>query len=66
MEEKEGSLPSITLQGKGGSQNLELFESQEQMFAAIRDPRYKKDPAYQATVTKRIRASREAGINLGI
>ena len=66
MEENEGSLPEVTLQGSGGSQNIELFESQQQMFEAIRDPRYKKDPAYQAKVTKRIRASREAGIDLGI
>ena len=66
MEEKEGSLPDITLQGNGKSGSIELFESQEQMFEAIRDPRYKKDPAYQAKVTKRIRASREAGIDLGI
>lgn len=66
MEEKEGTPPEITLQGNGGSQNIELFESQQQMFEAIRDPRYKNDPAYQAKVTKRIRASREAGIDLGI
>ena len=66
MEEKEGTPPELTLQGNGGSQNIELFESQQQMFEAIRDPRYKTDPAYQAKVTKRIRASREAGIDLGI
>ena len=66
METKEGVLPEITLQGAGQGKGVELFESQEQMFAAVRDPRYLKDEAYQAKVTARIRASREAGIDLGL
>lgn len=36
------------------------------MFEAIKDPKYNKDKAYRADVQKRIAASREAGIDLGI
>lgn len=66
MEEKEGVLPSVRVKGTGQAITAEVFESQQEMFAAMRDPRYSKDPAYQAKVTAKIRASREAGINLGI
>ena len=66
MEEKEGKVPETTLNGDGGKPTVELFESQAQMFEAIRDPRYKVDEAYRAKVMKKIQASREAGIDLGI
>ena len=65
MEEKEGVLPKYTAQGSG-KEAIELFESQAQMLTAIKDPRYKTDTAYQNMVTAKIKASREAGINLGI
>lgn len=65
MDEKEGVLPTLTT-GQGKAAPTELFESQQEMFAAIRDERYNKDEAYTAKVTARIRASREAGKNLGI
>lgn len=65
MENKEGVLPTF-IQGGGQKSTEEIFESQEQMFEAIRDKRYLTDPAYQNKVTNKIRASRKAGINLGI
>lgn len=66
MEEKEGKVPETTLNGDGGKATIEIFESQAQMFEAIRDPKYKVDEAYRAKVMKKIQASREAGIDLGI
>ncbi len=66
MEEKEGKVPENQITGEGGKPPVELFESQAQMFEAIKDPRYKKDEAYRAKVMKKIQASREAGIDLGI
>lgn len=65
MENKEGVLPSF-VQGGGQNPSDDIFESQAQMFEAIRDKRYLSDPAYQEKVTKKIQASRKAGINLGI
>lgn len=66
MEEKEGIEPKITLQGTGGEIRVNVFESKEDMYKAIRDPRYNTDPVYQAKITAKIKASREAGIDLGI
>lgn len=65
MEQNEGVLPTY-IQGSGQEIKSDIFESQAQMFEAIRDKRYKTDPAYQEAVTKRIEASRKAGIDLGI
>ena len=64
MDEKEGVLPKYVT----GTAHTEadIFESQAQMFEAIRDKRYNTDPAYREKVTAKIRASRKAGINLGI
>lgn len=66
MEEKEGKVPETQLNGEGGKPAVEIYESQAQMFEAIRDPKYKTDEAYRAKVMKKIQASREAGIDLGI
>lgn len=66
MEEKEGKMPENTLNGEGGKPSVEMFESQAQMFEAIRDPKYKTDEVYRAKVMKKIQASRDAGIDLGI
>lgn len=66
MEEKEGVLPKTIIQGSANPPAEDLFESREQMYAAIRDERYRKDPAYVAKVTRKIKASREAGVDLGI
>lgn len=66
MDKKEGKLPQTIMQGNNATAAQDIFESREQMYAAIRDERYGKDPAYVAKVTQKIRASREAGIDLGI
>lgn len=65
MDEKEGITPEYT-KGDGGTASVALFQSQAQMMEAIRDPRHAKDPAYRAEVAKKVAASREAGIDLGI
>lgn len=66
MEEKEGVMPEY--QKGEGSQTpaVEGFRSQAEMFEAIKDPKYNKDEAYRRDVLKKITASREAGIDLGI
>ena len=66
MINAEGKLPETVLQGTGKASVGDVFESREQMYAAVRDARYMKDEAYQEAVTRKIRASREAGIDLGI
>lgn len=65
MDEKEGKLPQYT-QGSATPPAQDLFESQAQMIEAVRDPRYARDPAYRDKVAKKIRASREAGMDLRI
>lgn len=65
MEEKEGKLPEYT-KGEGGKGNKDIYHSQAEMFEAIKDPKYKKDEFYRANVQKKITASREAGVDLGI
>ncbi|MCD7779675.1 MAG: hypothetical protein LUH05_03260 [Candidatus Gastranaerophilales bacterium] len=65
MEEKEGVAPKL-LEGGSKADTSGIFESQVQMFEAIRDKRYNTDPAYTAKVTAKIRASRAAKIDLGI
>lgn len=65
MEEKEGKTPDYQ-KGTGDKPTLNGFRSQAEMFEAIKDPKYNKDEAYRADVQKRIAASREAGIDLGI
>ena len=65
MEEKEGKTPEYQ-KGTGDKTAINGFRSQAEMFAAIKDPKYNKDEAYRADVQKKIAASREAGIDLGI
>jgi hypothetical protein len=65
MEDKEGKTPDYTKGTMGGSAE-DVYESQAQMFEAIRNPKYRTDEAYRAKVMKKIQASREAGKNLGI
>lgn len=60
MEDKEGVTPNY-IKGGSGSVAQDIFESQEQMYEAIRDPKYKKDPAYRAKVGKQVEASIAAG-----
>jgi len=65
MDEKEGVTPEYT-KGDGGKTAAVVFESKAQMIEAIKDPKYKKDEAYRLQVMKKVAASREAGIDLGI
>lgn len=65
MEEKEGKTPNYQ-KGTGDKPTINGFRSQAEMFEAIKDPKYNKDEAYRADVQKKIAASREAGIDLGI
>ena len=65
MEEKEGIIPSYT-KGESGKAQTEIYRSQAEMFEAISNPKYRKDEAYRLDVQKKITASREAGVDLGI
>lgn len=65
MEQQEGKTPDYQ-KGTGDKTTTAGFRSQAEMFEAIKDPRYNKDEAYRSDVQKKIAASREAGINLGI
>lgn len=65
MEEKEGITPEYT-KGDGGKATTAIFESKAQMIEAIKDPKYKTDEAYRLQIMKKVSASREAGIDLGI
>lgn len=66
MEEKEGKTPEYTKGDTASSTATDIFHSQVEMFEAISDPQYKKNPAYRLKVQQKITASREAGIDLGI
>lgn len=52
-EAQFGSEPQL-LNGKQGSAQEGVFASREQATAAIKDPRYKSDPAYRRSVEQRI------------
>jgi len=65
MEEKEGKNPEYQ-KGSGDKPSVEMFNSQAEMFEAIKDPKYKKDEYYRSLIQKKIAASREAGVDLGI
>ena len=65
MDKAEGKTPTFVTGGQGGAVT-ETFASQAEMFAAMRDKRYKTDPAYKEKVVQKISNSRAAGINLGI
>ena len=65
MEDKEGITPDYT-KGDGSKPAVEVYRSQAEMFEAISNPKYQKDEAYREDVKKKIAASREAGIDLGI
>lgn len=65
MEDKEGITPDYT-KGDGSKPAVDVYRSQAEMFEAISNPKYQKDEAYRLDVQKKIAASREAGIDLGI
>jgi hypothetical protein len=51
-----GGDPKLTF-GKGRPGTVKAFRSTEEVVAAMRDPRYKNDPAYRADVAARIAAA---------
>jgi hypothetical protein len=54
-EKATGLAPSRVLTGNtGGSADTTKFKSVAEMTAAMRDPRYKTDPAYRAMVAARL------------
>ncbi len=65
MEEKEGITPNYT-NGEAGKIVKDIFRSQAEMFEAISNPKYRVDEAYRADVQRKVTASREAGVDLGI
>ena len=65
MEDKEGKTPEYQ-KGNGDKPSVDMFNSQAEMFEAIKNPKYKKDDYYRSLVQKKIAASREAGVDLGI
>lgn len=65
MEDKEGVTPEYT-KGEGSKASKDIYRSQAEMFEDIMNPKYKKDEAYRKDVQKKITASREAGVDLGI
>lgn len=65
MEEIEGVIPNYS-KGESGVPAKDIFRSQAEMFEAINNPKYRKDEAYRLDVQRKVTASREAGIDLGI
>ena len=53
MEDKEGKTPDYQ-KGSGDKPSVEMFNSQAEMFEAIKDPKYKKDEHYRSIVQKKI------------
>ena len=65
MEEKEGKNPDYQ-KGTGDGVKITGYRSEAERFEGIEDPKYNDEPAYRDDVTRKIAASREAGIDLGI
>lgn len=65
MEAKEGKMPEYS-KGEGSKPSQDIFHSQAEMFEAVKDPKYTKDEYYRQQVMKKVAASREAGIELGL
>jgi hypothetical protein len=53
---KAFGTPPKLVNGDGAAVNAEAFQSRAEVTAAMRDPRYKADAAYRATVERRIGA----------
>ena len=62
MNDSEGYIPQMQLQGGAGEIRGNYFESMAEVEEAINDPRYSKDPVYRAKVAQKLTASREAGV----
>lgn len=61
MNDKEGILPQ-PIQGNGGEDLGNYFQSMAEVEEAINDPKYVKDEVYRQKVAQKITASREAGV----
>lgn len=55
-EAENGNEPSL-LNGETGGNSAEVYRSTAELTAAMRDPRYKKDPAYRADVERKLSKS---------
>lgn len=53
----EGQAPSRTIHGASRGPSVAPFRSMQEAVAAVKDPRYAKDPAYRADVQARYAAS---------
>lgn len=62
MNDSEGYVPQVQLQGGAGERGGDYFESMHEVEEAINDPRYSSDPVYRAKVARKLTASREAGV----
>ncbi|SCW77078.1 Phage T7 capsid assembly protein [Rhizobium mongolense subsp. loessense] len=56
FEKENGAEPQL-LNGETGGNSAEVFRSTAELTAAMRDPRYKKDPAYRADVERKLSKS---------
>lgn len=56
FEQENGAEPNL-LTGETGGSSTEVFRSTAELTAAMRDPRYKKDPAYRAEVQQKLSKS---------
>lgn len=54
---KRGTPPKGLLNGNQSASGVEPFKSQQEVTAAMRNPKYKTDPAYRAQVTARLAES---------
>jgi hypothetical protein len=54
---KRGTPPANLMHGRSASPGVEPFKSQVEVTEAMRSQRYKKDPAFRAEVTERLRNS---------
>jgi len=56
FESNFGASPNLA-EGEGGGGGAQGFESSAQLVAAINDPRYAKDPAFRASVERKVALS---------
>lgn len=54
FEAAQGTEPTLLGNESGASATAESFASRAEMTTAMRDPRYRKDPAYRASVERKV------------
>lgn len=62
VNENGTGSPRITVDGSTGSISSDAFQSKRQQVEAMRDPRYKKDPAYREEVLRKTLLAKEQGL----